>query len=140
MNIVLGSDHAGFKMKKEIMNYLKRRKIKFKDFGTFSEASVDYPDIAYPVAKAVARKKFDKGILICGSGIGMSMVANKVKGIRAALCHNEITATMAREHNDANVLCLGARVLSKRKAVNIVRIFLKARFARGRHLRRVKKI
>ena len=140
MKVAIGSDHAGFKMKKAIIKYLKRRKIGLKDFGAFSAESVDYPDAAKPVAKAVAGKKFQKGILICGTGIGMSMSANKVRGIRAALCHNSVTAKMAREHNDANILCLGSRILSGKTAVNILRVFLKARFAGGRHLRRVRKI
>ncbi len=140
MNIALGCDHAGFKLKQAIINYLKKRKIKIKDFGTFSEDPVDYPDIGYPVARAVSKRKFTFGILICGTGIGMCITANKVKGIRAALCHNVKTARMAREHNKANILCLGARILGKKKANQIVKVFLKTRFASGRHLRRVKKM
>jgi len=140
MKIALGSDHAGVKIKNDIIKYLQKRRIKVRDFGPYTKESVDYPDYAYAVAKAVAKKKFKFGILICGTGIGMCISANKVKGIRAALCHNNQTAKMAREHNDANVLCLGARVLSKAKALGVVKVFLKTRFAGGRHKRRVKKM
>jgi ribose 5-phosphate isomerase B len=140
MKIAIGSDHGGYRLKEEIKAYLKRRKISFKDFGSFSEESVDYPDIGKKVAKAVASKKYKFGILVCGTGLGMSMVANKVKGIRAALCHNVYTAQMSRAHNDANVLSLGGRVLKKALALKIVDAFLKTPFEGGRHLRRVRKI
>jgi ribose 5-phosphate isomerase B len=140
MKIAIGADHGGYRLKEEIKAYLKRRKISFKDFGSFSEESVDYPDIGKKVAKAVASKKYKFGILVCGTGLGMSMVANKVKGIRAALCHNVYTAQMSRAHNDANVLSLGGRVLKKALALKIVDAFLKTAFEGGRHLRRVRKI
>ena len=140
MKIVIGSDHGGYKLKEEIKAYLKRRKISFKDLGAYSEESVDYPDTGKKVAKAVASKKGKFGILVCGTGLGMSMVANKVKGIRAALCHNVYTAKMSRAHNDANILCLGGRVLKKALALKIVDAFLQTQFEGGRHLRRVKKI
>ena len=140
MKISIGADHGGFKLKEEIKDHLKKRKIAFKDLGTFSEESVDYPDIGKRVARAVASKKYKFGILVCGTGLGMSMVANRVKGIRAALCHNVYTAKMSRAHNDANILCLGGRVLKKALALKIVDAFLKTPFEGGRHLRRVKKI
>ena len=140
MKIAIGSDHGGFKLKEEIKDHLKKRKIAFKDLGTFSEESVDYPDIGKRVARAVASKKYKFGILVCGTGLGMSMVANRVKGIRAALCHNVYTAKMSRAHNDANILCLGGRVLKKALALKIVEAFLKTPFEGGRHLRRVRKI
>jgi len=140
MNVAIGADHGGYKLKEEIKAHLKKKKIKFKDFGTFSEASVDYPDIGKKVARAVASKKFDFGILICGTGLGMAMVANKVRGIRAAVCHNIYTARMSRAHNDANILSLGGRVLKGKLAMNIVNTFIKTPFEGGRHLRRVRKI
>jgi len=140
MKISIGADHGGFKLKEEIKDHLKKRKIAFKDLGTFSEESVDYPDIGKRVARAVASKKYKFGILVCGTGLGMSMVANRVKGIRAALCHNVYTAKMSRAHNDANILCLGGRVLKKALALKIVEAFLKTPFEGGRHLRRVRKI
>jgi len=140
MKIAIGSDHGGFILKEDIKAYLKKRKISFRDFGAFSEESVDYPDIGKKVAKAVASKKFKFGILVCGTGLGMSMVANKVKGIRAALCHNVYTAQMSRAHNDANVLSLGGRVLKRALALKIVDTFLKTPFEGGRHLRRIRKI
>ena len=140
MKIAIGADHGGFKLKEEIKDHLKKRKIAFKDLGTFSEESVDYPDIGKRVARAVASKKYKFGILVCGTGLGMSMVANRVKGIRAALCHNVYTAKMSRAHNDANILCLGGRVLKKALALKIVEAFLKTPFEGGRHLRRVRKI
>lgn len=140
MRIAIGSDHAGFKLKNIIIEHLKKRKIPYKDFGAFSEESVDYPDFAFSVANAVKGKKFDRGILVCGTGIGMSISANKVKGIRAAVCNSRKTARLAREHNDANVLCIGARILKKKDALDIVRIFLTTKFLGGRHLKRIKKI
>jgi len=140
MKIVIGSDHGGFKLKEDIKAHLKRRNISFKDLGAYSQESVDYPDIGKKAAKAVASKKYKFGILVCGTGLGMSMVANKVKGIRAALCHNVYTAKMSRAHNDANVLSLGGRVLKKAPALKIVEAFLKTPFEGGRHLRRVRKI
>jgi len=140
MKIAIGSDHGGFRLKEDIKAYLKKRKIGFKDFGAFSKEPVDYPDIGRKVAKDVASKKHKFGILVCGTGLGMSMVANRVKGIRAALCHNVYTAQMSRAHNDANILCLGGRVLKKAMALKIVDAFLKAPFEGGRHLRRVRKI
>ena len=108
--IAIGSDHGGFSLKKELTAYLEKKGIEYKDFGTHSDASCDYPDVAIPVAEAVAAGEYRFGILICGTGIGMSIAANKVKGIRAALCHDVYSAKMTRLHNDANVLCCGARI------------------------------
>lgn len=140
MKIAIGSDHAGYKLKEEIKKHLKKRRIVLKDLGAFSEKSVDYPDIAKKVAKAVASKKYRFGILVCGTGLGMAMVANKISGIRAAVCHNVYTAKMSRAHNDANILSLGGRVLKRAAAIKIVDVFLKTPFEGGRHLRRVRKI
>ncbi|MFH0948548.1 MAG: ribose 5-phosphate isomerase B [Elusimicrobiota bacterium] len=138
MKIAIGSDHRGFKYKKELVNYLSK-KYDVKDFGTFSEESCDYPDYAYKVAKAVASKKFERGILICGSGIGIGIAANKVKGIRAALGYSEKAAEFSVRHLNANIICFSEDfpLMTVKKAVN--KFFL-AKFECGRHLRRVKKI
>lgn len=141
MKIAIGSDHAGFKMKEIVKAFLKRKKIAFEDFGTYSEESVDYPDYAYPVAKAVAKGKFDRGILICGSGVGVTITANKVKGIRAVNAYDTYTAKQSREHGNCNVLTLAGRKLTKAKATKIVSVWLKTKFSGdARHLRRLKKI
>ena len=140
MKIAIGADHGGFLLKEAIKKHLASLKVPFKDLGTFSEESVDYPDIGKNVARSVASKKFRFGILVCGTGQGMAMVANKVKGIRAAVCHNVFTAKMSRAHNDANILTLGGRVLNKATALKLVDVFLRTPFDGGRHLRRVKKI
>jgi ribose 5-phosphate isomerase B len=141
MKIAIGADHAGFKLKEILNNYLKRKKIEFKDFGTYSKESVDYPDYVYPVAEAVAKGEFERGIVICGSGVGACIVANKVKGIRAVLAHDTYTAKQSREHGDANVLCLAGKKLTKAKATKIVDLWLKTEFSgEERHLRRIRKI
>ena len=140
MKIAIGSDHAGFRLKEIVKNFLKTRNIEVEDFGTYTEESVDYPDYAFKVGEAVARKDFDFGILICGSGIGMSIVANKVKGVRAALCNDLYTAHVSREHNNANILCMGGRVIGEEVAKEIVSVWLNAKFEGGRHERRVNKI
>ena len=140
MNIAIGSDHAGYSMKEDIKDYLTSLNHNFEDFGTDSIASVDYPDFAIKIAEAVASGKFERGILICGSGIGMSIVANKVPGIRASLCYNIYTAWVSRKHNDANILTLGARVISKDQARQIVKVWLETPFEGGRHKRRLNKI
>jgi ribose 5-phosphate isomerase B len=140
MKIIIGSDHAGFKLKEEIKEFLKGLKHKVKDYGTDSEESVDYPSYGHKVATDVAKDK-SVGILVCGSGIGMSIVANKVNGIRAALCHDEYTAEAARKHNNANVLCLGSRVLEGKDAKGIVKKFLETKAStEDRHKRRVLEI
>ena len=137
MLVAIGSDHGGFRLKKEITDYLTQKGIAFRDFGTNSSDSVDYPLIANEVAKAVACGECDKGIIVCGTGIGVSMAANKVKGIRAALCHDEFSAEMSRAHNDANVLTLGERVIGVGLALSIVAKWLSTEFDGGRHARRV---
>ena len=138
--IALGADHAGFQAKESIKRHLESAGYEVSDEGTWSEASVDYPDFAIKVARRVQQGQNDLGILVCGTGIGMAMTANKVGGIRAAVAHDALTARMSREHNDANVLALGARVLSERQIVESVAAFLDAQFAGGRHQRRVDKI
>ena len=141
MRIAIGSDHAGFRLKGEIIKLLRELGHDCRDFGTQSEEHCDYPDYAQAVAEAVARGECERGILICATGIGMSMAANKVKGIRAALCHDVFSAHRSREHNDANILCLGAEVLGVGLALEIVRAWLAAEFSGGeRHRRRVEKI
>ena len=138
--LAIGSDHGGFALKKEIMAHLDERGIAYKDFGTYSEESCDYPDIAEPVARAVAAGECERGILICGTGIGMSIAANKVDGIRAALCGDCFSAEFTRRHNDANILTLGARVVGPGLALKIVDTYLDTAFEGGRHARRIAKI
>lgn len=138
--VALGCDHAGFELKEAVREVLRAKGMSVVDLGTSSREAVDYPDIAVVVAGAVARGSAELGILLCGTGVGMSIAANKVAGVRAALCADSFTARMAREHNDANVLCLGSRVLGPGLAQDIVSAFLEARFASERHLRRVQKI
>ena len=141
MKIAIGSDHAGFKAKELVKDYLKEKEIETKDFGTYSEESVDYPDYAYPVAEAVARGEVDRGILICGSGVGVTIVANKVKGIRAVLAYDTYTAKQSREHGDANVLTLAGRKMTKDNVAEIVGAWLTTEFSgEERHLRRIRKI
>lgn len=140
MKIAIGSDHAGFQFKAEIVQYLQDKGYNFQDFGVFSSDSVDYPDQAALVAQAVAGGNFDQGIIICGTGIGVSIAANKIRGIRAALCHDVFSAQMARAHNNSNVLALGARVVGLGLAETIVEAYLEAEFQGGRHQLRVDKI
>ena len=138
--LAIGSDHGGYELKEEIKKYLDEQKISYKDFGTDSAASVDYPDIASPVAKAVADGECEKGILCCGTGIGISMAANKVKGIRAACCSDCFSAKLTRQHNDANILCMGGRVVGVGKALMMVDLFLHTEFEGGRHQKRIDKL
>jgi ribose 5-phosphate isomerase B len=138
--IVIGSDHAGFKMKEYIKQSLIVKGYFCKDFGTFSEESCDYPDIAHPLSEAVQLNQFQFGILLCGSGNGMAIVANKYKSIRAAICWNKETTKLARLHNDANILILPARFIGLEDAVNFSFLFLTTSFEGGRHQRRVDKI
>lgn len=140
MNIAIGSDHAGFDRKQEILEHLLSLGHEVQDFGTYSKDSMDYPDIAVEVALKVAQNQAERGVLICGSGIGVSIVANKTEGVRAANCVNEEMARLARQHNDANVLTLGERLVDKTTAINIVDIFLTTSFEGGRHEQRVSKI
>jgi len=140
LNVALGADHGGFRLKEEIAALLTEMGVAYRDFGTFSEASVDYPDFARAVAEAVARGDYERGILCCGTGLGVSITANKVPGIRAALCHDTYSARMSREHNDANVLAMGGRVVGPGLAREIVRAWISTAFAGGRHQRRLAKI
>ena len=140
MKIAIGADHGGFKLKQALVRFLKKKGHRVKDFGTFSEASCDYPVIGYKVSRAVADKIFPRAILICTTGVGMSMVANKVKGVRAALCDRPGIARLSRVHNDANVLVLSAKIVSISKAKKITDIWLSTRASGGRHKRRVRQI
>ena len=138
--ISLSSDHAGFKLKEIIKKSLIKKKIKVIDLGPKSDKSVDYPDYAKKVAKNIISKKSDLGILICGSGTGMAMSANKFKKIRAAVCYNKASTRLSRQHNNANIMALGARLTKKTDAIKLVNVFLNTKFEGGRHLRRVKKV
>jgi len=140
MRIAIGSDHAGFRLKEIIKQRFSASDWEFTDFGVNTPEAADYPDVADAVGGVVARGDYDRGILICGTGIGMAIVANKVPGIRAALCHDIFTARAAREHNDANVLTLGGRVLQPETACDVVDVWLQAHFAGGRHALRLEKI
>jgi len=141
MKIFIGSDHGGFELKEILREYLASQNHEVSDEGCFSTDSVDYPDIAKKVSKKVLENKNSKGILMCGTGIGISISANKIKGIRAALCGNEYMAKMAREHNDANILCLGGRVIGSELGKSIIDTFLKNKFNdEERHKRRVEKM
>ena len=139
MRIAIGSDHQGVNLKQSIIKLLAEAGHDYEDFGCYTTDPVDYPDIAQKVAQAVARGDFERGILICYNGIGMSMAANKVKGIRAALCYTAFNASRTRQHNDANILCLGAEV-DHEPVAEIVSAFLTGQFEGGRHQRRVDKI
>ncbi len=138
--LVIGSDHGGFELKGHVIKYLESKGIEYTDVGTYSEDSCDYPDIAKKACDMVVSGEAQKGILICGTGIGISMAANKVKGIRAALCSDVYSAKMTRVHNDANVLCMGGRVLGRELAFMIVDAFLENEFEGGRHQNRIEKI
>jgi len=140
MKVAIGCDHGGLKLKGEVLAFLKEKNIAYHDFGTYTSDSVDYPDISLSVANAVAGGEYDRGILICGTGIGVSIAANKVKGIRAALCHDVYSAQMTREHNDSNILTMGERVIGPGLALAIVDKWLSTGFAGGRHEKRVCKI
>lgn len=138
--IAIGSDHGGFELKNHIIEHLKEKGIEYKDYGTYEEKSVDYPDCAAPVCEAVLDGSSDKGILICGTGIGISIAANKFNGIRAALCSDVYSAKMSKEHNNANIICLGGRVTGRELAFMIVDTWLDAEFQGGRHADRIAKI
>lgn len=138
--IALGSDHGGFELKNHVLKYLQDKGYEVKDFGTYSEDSVDYPDCAKPVCEAVLSGECEKGILFCGTGIGISIAANKYKGIRAALCSDVFSATMAKQHNDANIICLGGRVTGRELAFMIIDSWLEAEHLGGRHSTRIAKI
>ena len=138
--IAIGADHGGFELKVHIKKHLDEIGVEYKDYGTFSEDRVDYPDCAAPVCKAVQDNSADRGILICGTGIGISIAANKHKGIRAALCSDVYSATMTKRHNDANIICLGGRVTGRELAFMIVDAWLNTEFEGGRHEVRIAKI
>ena len=138
--IFISSDHAGFKLKETIKNYLINRNIKFQDLGPNDESRVDYPEYANKVARKVKLNKSNVGILVCGSGTGMNIAANKHKNIRAAQCFNLKSTKLSRLHNDANIITLGSRLITKKSALKFVSIFLNTKFEGGRHLKRVKKL
>lgn len=135
--IAIGADHGGFEIKEAVKKYLEEKNIAYKDFGSYDGQAVDYPEIAAAVSLAVTSGEADKGILCCGTGIGISIAANKIKGIRAAVISDEFSAEMARRHNDANVLCMGGRIINGGQAVKFTDIFLNTPFDGGRHERRV---
>jgi ribose 5-phosphate isomerase B len=140
LRVAIGSDHAGFQYKTMLMAVIKEMGHEVTDFGTFSEEPVDYPDFVRPVAQAVARGEYDRGVVLGGSGNGEAIVANKVHGVRCALCWDMTTARLARQHNDANVVSLGQRVVSQEAAKDLVRVFLSTEFEGGRHVARIAKI
>jgi ribose 5-phosphate isomerase B len=140
MKVAIGSDHAGFKLKQKLVEALKGMGHQVQDYGTYSEDSVDYPDFAHPVANDISNDVHEKGVLICGSGNGICIVANKHQNIRAALCWNEELAALARQHNDANVICLPARFVSEEDAIKMVKTFLETKYEGGRHNLRLDKI
>ncbi len=138
--IALGADHGGFLLKEAIKNYLAAENIAYKDFGTFDEASIDYAPIAAKVAHCIINGEAERGILCCGTGIGMSIAANKVQGIRASVCTNAFCAEMTRRHNNSNILCLGGRVIDEKQAVELAKIYLETGFDGGRHQQRIDEI
>ena len=138
--IFISSDHAGFKLKETIKDYLRNKKVKIEDLGPKDDSSVDYPDYAHKVAKKVKLNKNNVGILVCGSGTGMNIAANKHKNIRAAQCFNLKSTKLSRLHNDANIITLGSRLITKKNALKFISVFLNTKFDGGRHLKRVKKI
>ena len=140
MKIFISSDHAGFNLKNEIIKKLNKKKYKITNLGPYTDNSVDYPIFAKKVAKKVSKNKSYFGILVCGSGAGMAMAANKVKKIRAAMCYNEKNTKLSSLHNNANIITVGARLISKNLAIKLINVFLKTKFEGGRHLRRIKNI
>ena len=138
--IVIASDHAGYSLKEYVKKFLFKKKLQISDVGTYNKDSVDYPVYAHKLSEKIKKNQKSIGILICGSGQGMIMAANKHKNIRAALCYNEKSTKLSRLHNDANVLTLGSRLISKKKALKLLNIFLNTKFEGGRHKRRIKKI
>jgi len=137
--ILIASDHAGFKLKKQLIPLIEK-KFKLNDLGPMNDNSVDYPDLALKLSKKISKSKNLFGILICGSGMGMAMAANKVKNVRAALCYSIKNTKLSRLHNNANIITLGSRLTSKKKAIQLINLFLSTKFEGGRHLRRIKKI
>lgn len=140
MTIAIACDHGGYRLKKVLFKELQRQGYKVKDFGTYSEESCDYPDYAAKAAKAVASGECDKGVVVCGTGIGVSITANKVKGIRCALCHDVFSAKATRNHNDANMLAMGQRVIGEGLAIEVLNAWLSSDFEGGRHIPRIEKM
>ena len=140
MRISIGNDHRGSAVKRKVIELVRRLGHEVQDFGAVDDGAVDYPDFAYVVAQAVAQSRFDRGILICGSGVGMSIAANKVRGVRAALCHDDLTAEMSRRHNDANILCLSGDLLGEQLAARTIEAWLATPFEKARHAQRIAKI
>ena len=140
MRIAVGSDHRGFSIRSKVIELLERLGHEVEDMGTFTPDAVDYPDVASLVAPKVSRQEVDRGILVCGTGLGMCIAANKFPGVRAAPCHDDLTAEMSRRHNDTNILCLSADLLGERQIDRMVKIWLDTPFEGGRHARRVEKI
>ena len=138
--VCIASDHAGFDLKEDIKNYLINKKVSIFDLGPYSDHSVDYPDYAKKLSMRIKSKKSDAGILVCGSGTGMAISANKIRTIRAAVCYNLKSTRLSRQHNNANIIALGSRLTKKKLSLKLVDIFLKTKFEGGRHLRRVRKI
>ena len=138
--VCIASDHAGFDLKEDIKNYLINKKVSIFDLGPYSDHSVDYPDYAKKLSMRIKSKKSDAGILVCGSGTGMAISANKIRTIRAAVCYNLKSTRLSRQHNNANIIALGSRLTKKKLSLKLVEVFLKTKFERGRHLRRIKKI
>ena len=138
--VCIASDHAGFKLKEEIKNHLVDKKVSIFDIGPYNDESVDYPDFAKKLAKRVKLKKSEVGILVCGSGTGMAISANKIKTIRAAVCYNLKSTRLSRQHNNANIIALGSRLIKKKLSLKLVEVFLETKFEGGRHLKRVRKI
>lgn len=138
--LAIGCDHGGFELKGHIIKHLEEKGITYKDFGCYDENSIDYPDVAKVVCDSINNKECENGILICGTGIGISIAANKIKGIRAAHCHDIYSAEMTKRHNNANVICMGGRVIGRELAFGIVDAWLKAEFEGGRHQTRIDKI
>ena len=138
--ICIASDHAGYNLKEFIKDFLVKKRVSTIDLGPYNSKSVDYPDYAKKIARRVASKRSEIGILVCGSGTGMAISANKTKGIRAAVCYNAKSTRLSRQHNNANIIALGSRLIKKDEAMKLIKIFLKTKFEGGRHLRRVKKI
>ena len=140
LKIAIASDHGGFELKQKIIESLAELKIEYEDFGSYTKESVDYPDYAFLVGSKVANKEFDRGILICGTGVGISIAANKVKGVRCALVHDVFTAKVTRQHNDSNILAMGGRVIGDELAKMIVRTWLEEKFMGAHHIVRIDKI
>ena len=138
--VCIASDHAGYNLKEDIKNYLISKSVSIFDLGPFNDQSVDYPDYAKKLANRIKHKKSDVGILVCGSGTGMAISANKIKTIRAAVCYNLRSTRLCRQHNNANILALGSRLIKKKLSLKLVEVFLKTKFEGGRHLKRINKI